>query len=57
MTFKDSLYTVTTCLITRIVLPDWIMPLTEKTRKIDLGFKELRVGVCVFVMAELSEIH
>jgi hypothetical protein len=51
MTFKDSLYTVATYVISRIVLPDWVMPLTEKTRRIDLGFKELRV--CVFlIMAE-----
>lgn len=43
MTFKSSLYTVTTYVIHRIMLPDWAMGLTEKTREIALGFRELRV--------------
>jgi hypothetical protein len=40
MTFKDSLYTVTRYLIPRLILPDWAMPLSKKTRDISLGFNE-----------------
>jgi hypothetical protein len=44
MTFKDSLYTVTTYLIPRLILPDWAMSLSKKTREIALGFKEFKVS-------------
>ncbi|XP_006455974.1 hypothetical protein AGABI2DRAFT_121882 [Agaricus bisporus var. bisporus H97] len=42
MTFKDSLYIVATHVIPKVVLPEWVMSLSSKTRQIDLGFKELR---------------
>jgi hypothetical protein len=47
MSFKTSICTVTTYLIHRLLLPDWAVGLTKKTREIDLGFKELRVSPLV----------
>jgi hypothetical protein len=44
MTFKDSLYTVTTFLIHRLMLPDWALALSKKTRNVVLGFAELKVS-------------
>lgn len=43
MSFETSLYTVSTYVLQRLLLPDWAVGLTKKTREIDLGFKELRV--------------
>lgn len=43
MSFKSSICTVTTYVIERLLLPDWAVGLTKKTREIDLGFKELKV--------------
>ncbi|EKM76286.1 hypothetical protein AGABI1DRAFT_45036, partial [Agaricus bisporus var. burnettii JB137-S8] len=42
MSFKSSICTVTTYVIERLLLPDWAVGLTKKTREIDLGFKELK---------------
>ncbi|KAF7760802.1 hypothetical protein Agabi119p4_10211 [Agaricus bisporus var. burnettii] len=42
MSFETSLYTVSTYVLQRLLLPDWAVGLTKKTREIDLGFKELR---------------
>ncbi|KAF5351015.1 hypothetical protein D9756_008377 [Leucocoprinus leucothites] len=42
MTFKDALYISTTYMLPRLLLPNWAMKLTEKTRRIQLGFTELR---------------
>jgi hypothetical protein len=44
MSFKTSMYIVTTYVIPKLLLPDWIMGLTNKTREIDSGFKEIRVS-------------
>ncbi|KAF5351017.1 hypothetical protein D9756_008375 [Leucocoprinus leucothites] len=50
MTFKDALYTTATYIIPKLLLPNWAMKLTEKTRRIKLGFAELRT-----FMAEMIE--
>ncbi|EKM77564.1 hypothetical protein AGABI1DRAFT_101616 [Agaricus bisporus var. burnettii JB137-S8] len=42
MTFQDSLYMVATHVPIKVLLPEWVMSLTRKTRQIELGFKELR---------------
>ncbi|EKM77565.1 hypothetical protein AGABI1DRAFT_93293 [Agaricus bisporus var. burnettii JB137-S8] len=42
MTFKDSLYIVTTHVIPKVLLPGWVISLREETRQIDMGFKELK---------------
>ena len=43
MPFKDALHISSTNLVQKIALPDWAKYLTEKTRKIDLAFTELKV--------------
>ncbi|KAF9450841.1 cytochrome P450 [Macrolepiota fuliginosa MF-IS2] len=43
MTFKDSLSIVSTHLLQRILVADWVMNLTAKTREIKLGFEELKL--------------
>ena len=45
MTFKDALHILSTNLIEKIILPDWAKYLTKQTRKVDLAFKELKVGL------------
>lgn len=44
MNFKDALFTVMTNIIPRLVLPDWAMSFTKKTREIALGYKEFKVS-------------
>jgi cytochrome P450 len=43
MTFKDALHVASTSLILKVILPSWMMKLTEHTRKADLALNELRV--------------
>ncbi|KAF9442073.1 cytochrome P450 [Macrolepiota fuliginosa MF-IS2] len=50
MTFKEALYQVSTFVVTRLLLPDWAMAMTKKTRNIALGYRELK-----FYMAEMIE--
>ncbi|KAJ3575472.1 hypothetical protein NP233_g1074 [Leucocoprinus birnbaumii] len=54
MTFKDSLYTVTTYLIARLSLPDWMMSLSKKGREIMLGFQELKMHMVEMVETRLK---
>ncbi|KAF5354196.1 hypothetical protein D9756_007136 [Leucocoprinus leucothites] len=42
MTFQKSLSIVSANTLAKIILPDWAMRLTEKTREIALGFDELK---------------
>ncbi|KAH9057198.1 family 614/534 cytochrome P450 [Lactarius vividus] len=41
MTFKDALHIVSTKLFLKMVAPDWVMNLTERTKNISLAFSEL----------------
>jgi len=43
MTFKDSLHIVTTDFFIKLIVPDKVMCLTEKTRATKKAFEELRV--------------
>ena len=43
MTFKDALHILSSNLILKISLPGWTTNLTERTRKIELAFNELKV--------------
>ena len=43
MTFKDSLHIVASNLVLKIILPSWAMKLSERTRKVELAFNELKV--------------
>ena len=43
MTFKDALNVLSTNLLLKIALPKWTMILTERTRRINLAFNELKV--------------
>jgi cytochrome P450 len=42
MTFKDALHFSSTSLILKIILPSWMMKLTERTRNADFAMNELR---------------
>ncbi|KAF5353914.1 hypothetical protein D9756_007134 [Leucocoprinus leucothites] len=54
MTFKDALYTVTSYIIPKILLPDWAMGLTKKTRHIALGFDELKMHMVEMVETRMK---
>lgn len=54
MTFKDSLYTVTTYIIPRLALPGWVMSLSKKGKEIVLGFEELRMHMVEMVETRLK---
>jgi hypothetical protein len=43
MTFKDSLYIVTTDFFFKLAVPDKAMGLTERTRAVKRAFEELHV--------------
>jgi hypothetical protein len=43
MTFKDALHILSTNVVLKIMVPDWAKNLTERTRKVNLAFAELRV--------------
>ena len=43
MTFKEALHILSTDLIMKIALPYWAKNLTERARKVDLAFTELKV--------------
>ncbi len=43
MTFKDALHILSTNLVLKIILPNWVKYLTNHTRKVDLAFTELKV--------------
>jgi hypothetical protein len=44
MTFKDALHILSTNVIQKFVLPDWVKYVTSKARKTDLAFKEIKVS-------------
>ncbi|KXN89025.1 Secologanin synthase [Leucoagaricus sp. SymC.cos] len=54
MTFKDSLYTVATYIVPRLILPDWAMLVSKKTREIALGFKELKMHMTEMIETRLK---
>jgi cytochrome P450 len=41
MTFKDAMQQVSTNLLTKLMVPDWAMGFTKRTRKVRLAFEEL----------------
>ena len=43
MTFKDALHVVSTNMFLKLVVPNWVLNLTEHTRKVKLAFNELKV--------------
>jgi hypothetical protein len=45
MTFQDALRVSSENMTLKIMLPSWTMRLTERTRKINLAFKEVEVPV------------
>ena len=49
MTFKDALHVLSSGLIFKIVLPKWAVNLTERTRKINLAFIEMKVPYATLV--------
>jgi len=43
MTFKDALHISSTNLLQKIFIPDWVKPLMEHSRNVELAFRELKV--------------
>jgi hypothetical protein len=43
MTFKEALRIISTNLIQKMVVPDWVKYLTKQAGKTELAFKELKV--------------
>jgi hypothetical protein len=43
MSFKDALHIVSTNVFLKMVASNWVMNLTERTRKVNLAFNELKV--------------
>ncbi|KAG7093386.1 hypothetical protein E1B28_007067 [Marasmius oreades] len=41
LTFKEALSGVSAGIVTKLLCPDWLMGITEKTRKVKLAFEEL----------------
>ncbi|KAH9041172.1 cytochrome P450 [Lactarius hengduanensis] len=54
MTFKDALHIVSTKLFLKMVAPDWVMNLTERTKRINLAFSELEQYMGEMVHARRS---
>ncbi|KAH9074397.1 cytochrome P450 [Lactarius deliciosus] len=54
MPFKDALYIVSTNLILKMGVPTWAMKLTERTRRVNLAFDELRQYMVEMVDARRS---
>ncbi|KAH9172788.1 cytochrome P450 [Lactarius sanguifluus] len=54
MPFKDALYIVSTNLILKMGVPNWAMKLTERTRRVNLAFDELRQYMVELVDARRS---
>ncbi|KAH9008126.1 cytochrome P450, partial [Lactarius pseudohatsudake] len=54
MPFKDALYIVSTNLILKMGVPNWAMKLTERTRRVNLAFDELRQYMVEMVDARRS---
>ncbi|KAH8991730.1 cytochrome P450 [Lactarius akahatsu] len=54
MTFKDALHIVSTKLFLKMVAPDWVMNLTERTKRINLAFSELEQYMAEMVHARRS---
>ncbi|KAH8981652.1 cytochrome P450 [Lactarius akahatsu] len=54
MPFKDALHIVSTNLILKMGLPNWAMKLTERTRRVNLAFDELRQYMVEMVNARRS---
>lgn len=44
MSFKDAIHEVTLNLMTKLVVPNWAMGLTQRLRRVRLAFEELNVG-------------
>ena len=49
MTFKDALHVLSKNLVLKIALPKWAMNLTERTRRINLAFIEMKVPYATLV--------
>lgn len=45
MTFKDALHVVSSDIFLKLIVPNWALGLTERTRKVRLAFNELQVPV------------
>ena len=45
MTYKHALHVVTTDFFFKLLLPDWALNLTERTRNVATAFDELRVSL------------
>ena len=43
MTFKDALHILSTNLLQKIIIPDWLKPLMKQSRNVELAFRELKV--------------
>ncbi|KAH9057200.1 cytochrome P450 [Lactarius vividus] len=54
MPFKDALHIVSTNLILKMGVPNWAMKLTERTRRVNLAFDELRQYMVEMVDARIS---
>ncbi|KAH9018729.1 cytochrome P450 [Lactarius pseudohatsudake] len=54
MTFKDALHNVSSNLLLKMGVPSWAMKLTERTRRVNLAFDELRQYMVEMVDARRS---
>lgn len=43
ISFKQALYVVSTSFVTKLIVSDWALGLTQRLRDIRLGFDELQV--------------
>ena len=55
MTFKDSLHTVSTSVVARLIFPKWAMIFTARLRKIRLAFDELEVWLSSLILGNFIE--
>jgi len=58
MTFKDSLHIVSTDVFVTLVMPEWVMGVTERTSKLRTALRELKVGAPpLTIISTLTLLH
>ena len=43
MAFKDALHVLSTNLVKKMIIPDWVKPFMKVSRNVELAFTELKV--------------
>jgi len=47
MTFKDTMHVVSSTIFQKLLIPNWMMGFTERTRRTRLAFEELEVRTSI----------